>query len=73
MGLVALALVWAGRVAATLLGNRAPPRKAHGHFARSWFRTGFDLLRHALAAGDLDAALSPWQRLRNAAKTPGVV
>lgn len=73
MAIVALAIVWAARAAVTLLGNRAPARKAHGHLSRSWFRTGFDHLRHSLASGDIDAALSPWQRLRKRPLQPGVV
>ena len=43
MALVALAIAWAGRTAADLLGQGSPMRKSHGHFAQSWFRTGFDL------------------------------
>lgn len=35
MALVALALAWAGRAAAILLGHGAPRRKVHGYFARS--------------------------------------
>jgi hypothetical protein len=37
-------------------------RKSHGHFARSWFRTGFDRLRNLLSAGHGDA-LNAWRRL----------
>ena len=58
--LVALALAWAGRAAAGLLGNRAPPRKSQGHDARSWFRTGFDHIRNRLGSDPLDAIAS-WQ------------
>lgn len=62
MALVTLALVWAGRVAVDLLHPRTPPRKPHGHLARSWFRTGFDRLRHLLRTDPLRAA-EPWRRL----------
>jgi hypothetical protein len=62
MGLVALAIVWAGRAAADRFGNATPKRGAHGFLAQSWFRTGFDLIRNRLAAGDADAVL-PWRRL----------
>ena len=62
MGLVALALAWAGRTAATLLGPRGPKRKAHGYLAQSWFRTGFDRLRSLLRTDPL-AAIAEWLRL----------
>lgn len=62
MALVALAIVWAGRAAADKFGNAAPKRRAHGFLAQSWFRTGFDLIRNLLAAGDAEAVL-PWRRL----------
>ena len=52
---------WA-RSLADLLGQGSPKRKSHGHFAQSWFRTGFDRLRNLLSAGRNDA-LNPWQRL----------
>jgi hypothetical protein len=62
MAMVALALVWAGRTAVTLLGNRAPKRKAHGHFAKPIFRTGFDDLRRRLRADPITAII-PRRRL----------
>jgi hypothetical protein len=62
MAIVALALVWAGRTAVTLLGNRAPKRKAHGHFAKSIFRIGFDELRRRLRSNPI-TAITPWRRL----------
>ena len=48
LALVALALAWASRTAVTLLGSRMPKRKAHGYFAKSVFRIGFDELRRLL-------------------------
>lgn len=63
MALVALAIVWAGRLAADLLGVGSPKRKAHGYFAQSWFRLGFDRLRNLLAS-DHSQAVSPWRRLQ---------
>ena len=48
MAIVALALAWAAATAASLLGSRAPARKAHGYLSKSWFRTGFDHLRNTL-------------------------
>jgi hypothetical protein len=73
MSLVALALAWAGRAAADAIGANAPPRKSHGHYAKSWFRTGFDHIRNRLRTTPLDA-LKPWRRLtRNRMKPAGVV
>lgn len=63
MALVALAIVWAGRVAIDRLGSANPKRKAHGYFAQSCFRVGFDNLRNLLAAGH-EHAVRPWRRLR---------
>lgn len=62
MSLVALALAWAGRAAADLLGKHAPPRKSHGHYAKSWFRTGFDHIRNRLRS-DPCGAIASWHRI----------
>jgi hypothetical protein len=62
MALVALALAWAGRTAASALGTRAPKRKAHGYLAKSWFRIGFDRIRNLLRTDPL-AAIAAWLRL----------
>lgn len=62
MGLVALAIAWAGRTAADRLGRRNPPRKAHGYYAKSWFRIGFDHIRHRLRTNPL-GAIGPWFRI----------
>lgn len=62
MALVALAIVWAGRAAAILLGQGSPKRKSHGYFAQSWFRIGFDRIRNLLNSGS-SAAVDAWQCL----------
>ena len=62
MALVALALAWAGRTAAELLGPGEPRRKSHGYLAQSWFRTGLDRIR-TLLRSDPPEAISPWQKL----------
>lgn len=62
MGLVALAIAWAARAAKDLLGPRWPRRKAHGYLEKSWFRTGFDRIRHLLRSDPLDA-VAPWARI----------
>ena len=73
MGLVALALAWAGRTATDLLAPNVPKRKAHGHYAKSWFRIGFDRIRQLLRT-DPPEAVKPWRRLAaNQPKSPRVV
>ncbi len=62
MGLVALAIAWAARTARILLGARWPKRKSHGYLAKSWFRTGFDQIRHLLRSDPLEA-IAPWLRI----------
>ena len=70
MALVALAIAWAGRAAADLLGQGSPRRKSHGHFAQSWFRTGFDRLRN-LIASDPSAVTDAWRKLGKPTLKPG--
>jgi hypothetical protein len=62
MAIVALAIAWAGRTAATLLSPHAPKRKSHGYLAKSWFRIGFDRIRNLLRS-DPVAAIAAWLRL----------
>ncbi len=62
MALVALALAWAGRAAATLLGQGSPKRKSHGYFAQSWFRIGFDQVRNLLSSDPINAIVA-WRSL----------
>jgi hypothetical protein len=62
MALVALALAWAGRTAADLIGPGTPKRKAHGYLAESWFRIGFFRIRNLLRSDTL-AAITAWLRL----------
>lgn len=62
MSLVALALAWAGRAAADQLGKYTPARKSHGHYAKSFFRAGFDHIRNRLRTDPLDA-IEPWRRI----------
>jgi hypothetical protein len=73
MALVALAIAWAGRTAADKLGKHTPPRKSHGHYAKSFFRTGFDQIRNRLRTDPLDA-IRPWRRItQEHQKVAGVV
>ena len=48
LGVLALAMAWASKTAARLIGTKKNPRKSHGYYAKSWFRIGFDHLRHFL-------------------------
>ena len=48
LGVLALAMAWASKTAARLIGTKKNPRKSHGYYAKSWFRIGFDHLRHML-------------------------
>ena len=56
MGIVALAVAWTCRTATDLMGRAAPPRKAHGYYAKSWFRVGFDELRRRMRTDHHEAA-----------------
>ncbi len=59
LAIVALAIAWTNKTASTLIGRAKLPRKTHGHYAKSWFRTGFDEVRRLLRS-DPQAALDPW-------------
>jgi hypothetical protein len=48
IAITALATAWASKAAASVLGSATPKRKSHGYLGESWFRTGFDHIRHAL-------------------------
>jgi hypothetical protein len=54
MAIVALALAWALCTATRILGTKAPKRKAHGYYEKSWFRTGLDELRHIFRSHQSD-------------------
>ena len=72
-GIVALAVAWAARTAALLVGRKTPARKAHGYLAKSWFRIGFDQVRRLLRH-DPPAAIAPWLTFApSTAKSSGVV
>ena len=54
IALIALVVAWSVRAARTALGNAAPPRKAHGSLAMSYFRYGITFLRNRLSADLFD-------------------
>ena len=47
--IVALALAWAHACASSVKGRADITRASHGYRRKSWFRTGFDILRHWIA------------------------
>ena len=61
-GLVSLAVAWASKTAAKLIGNGKMIRKKHGYFAKSFFRIGLDQIRKLLRS-DPTAAVSPWLQI----------
>ena len=61
--IVALAIAWSVRAARTVLGQNAPPRKAHGYLAKSYFRVGFTHLRNLMRANDPNIVIE-WVRLK---------
>ena len=63
--LVALAIAWAGKTASITIGCGEIKRKKHGYRAKSWFRTGLDLLRRLLRTDPLQA-IAPWLKIRAA-------
>lgn len=50
IAITAVAIALLCHAAARLLGQKYPPRKAHGYCAKSWFRTGLDEVRRCLRA-----------------------
>lgn len=58
IAVLALAMAWVCRTATATMGRQTPPRKTHGYYAKSWFRTSFDELRRRLRT-DPKAATEP--------------
>jgi len=48
IGIVALAMAWAAKMASKKLGAQKRPRKSHGRYAKSMFRIGLDEIRRLL-------------------------
>lgn len=69
LAIVALAIACTNKTASSLIGRGKLKRKTHGHYAKSWFRTGFDEVR-GLLRSDPSAAIKPWSRIP---KRPRVV
>ncbi len=45
IGLLALAMAWAAKIASAKPGSQKSPRKSHGRYAKSIFRIGLDGIR----------------------------
>jgi Transposase DDE domain len=69
LALVALAMAWSIGCAQYVKGKQEIPRASHGHRRKSWFRTGFDTIRHWIAHQPA-RALALWAELwKRAGKT----
>lgn len=71
--IVALAMAWAHACASTVKGKADIPRATHGYRRKSWFRTGFDILRHWIVHRPRSAILlwnAMWRRLIKQTKKP---
>ena len=62
LAVVALAVAWVCRTATDLMGTKAPKRKKHGYYAKSWFRIGFDELRRRLRTKP-NLAIACWAKI----------
>ena len=67
MAVVALALAWAHACASATKGHANIARASHGYRRKSWFRTGFDALRHWIASHP-DRASDLWRSIWNRPK-----
>jgi len=62
LAVIALAMAWAHACAVAVKGHRDIARAKHGYRRKSWFRTGFDILRHWIATQP-DNALNLWIKI----------
>ena len=69
LGLVALAMAWSVACAAAIKGRQDIQRASHGYRRKSWFRTGFDTLRHWINAQP-DRAIASWDQFWKRAGKP---
>ncbi len=63
VGLPALAMAWAAKVASTRPGTRKRPRKSHGRYAKSIFRIGLDEIGRLLRTQP-EQAFRHWPKIR---------
>jgi hypothetical protein len=69
LSLVALAMAWSRACAAAAKGKIDIKRASHGYRRKSWFRTGFDTLRHWITARP-DMAIASWDEVWRRAARP---
>jgi Transposase DDE domain len=69
LALVALAMAWSMGCALFVKGKQEIPRANHGYRRKSWFRTGFDTIRHWIAHQPA-RAIALWAELWKRAKKP---
>lgn len=67
--IVTLAMVWSYACARRKMGRRGIAKGPHGYLRKSWFRTGFDLLRNWILHSQ-DKAAEVWTTLWPNAKKP---
>lgn len=76
IAIVALAIVWSHLTATRVKGHANIKRASHGYRRKSWFRTGFDVLRHWIAHNPQQAAKvwrNRWERPKTIQLLKGVV
>ena len=69
LALVALAMAWSRACASAGKGKQDIKRVSHGYRRKSWFRTGFDTLRHWITAHP-EMALQSWEQIWKRAGKP---
>ena len=69
LALVALAMPWSIACTSAIKGRQDIPRASRGYRRKSWFRTGFDTLRHWITAQP-DKAMQSWEQFWQRAGKP---
>ena len=69
LAIITLSMVWSYACARSELGRRSIRKASHGYMRKSWFRTGFDLLRNWILHHP-DKAASIWRKLWPKRKMP---
>jgi hypothetical protein len=76
LAIIALAIAWTHACAKAVRPQGDIPRAKHGYRRKSWFRTGFDTLRHWIFFKPDDALnrwIIIWKRVPNRFNKPRVV
>ena len=64
IGIVALAMAWAAKMASKKPGTQKRPGKSHGRYARAIFRSGLDEIRRLLRTHP-EQAFRHWPKVRH--------